>query len=167
MAITFEKGTRMKDPLYLKLRSVHRSMKARCYDPNKREYKHYGAKGVTVCDEWQSINGFLETIDSVDGWDRDKFLRGELDLDKDFKMAGNKLYSPDTCCFLERLRNTGYRPSRAREVIGLSPQGETFEFNNQAEFAREHGLDRGNLSKSLREQTLTKGWLFVYKENNK
>jgi len=31
-------------------------MKGRCYNPNLKEYKHYGGRGITVCDRW--INSF-------------------------------------------------------------------------------------------------------------
>jgi len=27
-------------------------MKSRCYNPNKSNYKNYGARGITVCDRW-------------------------------------------------------------------------------------------------------------------
>jgi len=37
-------------PLY----SVWRSMIKRCYHANRKDYKWYGAKGVTVCIEWKS-----------------------------------------------------------------------------------------------------------------
>ena len=33
------------------------SMKQRCNNQNKREYKHYGGRGIKVCDEW--ANSFL------------------------------------------------------------------------------------------------------------
>lgn len=33
-------------------------MLARCYNPNKKEYIHYGARGITVCDRWLGIYGF-------------------------------------------------------------------------------------------------------------
>ena len=36
---------------------IWRSMKTRCYNKNIKGYKWYGAKGITVCDEWK--NGFL------------------------------------------------------------------------------------------------------------
>lgn len=39
------------------------SMKARCNRPSCREYKWYGAKGVTVCERWQkSFEAFLEDM---------------------------------------------------------------------------------------------------------
>lgn len=28
------------------------NMKGRCHNPRNKSYKYYGAKGVTVCDEW-------------------------------------------------------------------------------------------------------------------
>ena len=33
-------------------------MKRRCLNPNKREYKWYGGRGITVCDEWQEFQPF-------------------------------------------------------------------------------------------------------------
>ena len=27
-------------------------MKQRCYNPNEKSYKWYGAKGIKICDEW-------------------------------------------------------------------------------------------------------------------
>ena len=27
-------------------------MKARCYNPNHPEYKNYGARGISICNEW-------------------------------------------------------------------------------------------------------------------
>ena len=40
------------------------SMIRRCYSPNNRSYKHYGAKGVRVCDRWRySFSNFLEDMD--------------------------------------------------------------------------------------------------------
>ena len=33
---------------------VRRGMISRCYQPNSGSYKNYGAKGITVCDEWRN-----------------------------------------------------------------------------------------------------------------
>lgn len=60
---------------------IFKAMKTRCYNKNSSWYKYYGAKGVTICDEWLSDsmkfilwaldNGYEEnlTIDriNVDG----------------------------------------------------------------------------------------------------
>ena len=35
-----------------KLNQVYVSMKQRCYNPKHDHYKFYGARGITICDEW-------------------------------------------------------------------------------------------------------------------
>ena len=57
---------------------IWRSMRQRCYNHNTINYKYYGAKGITVCDEWREsfeafyewavVNGYQEglTIDRID-----------------------------------------------------------------------------------------------------
>ena len=38
-------------------------MKARCYRENHKDYKHYGARGIFVCDEWvKSFERFLSDM---------------------------------------------------------------------------------------------------------
>lgn len=43
-----------------RLYSVWKSMKKRCENPNCKSYKWYGAKGVSVCDEWYDYSAFKE-----------------------------------------------------------------------------------------------------------
>jgi len=52
-------------------------MRARCYNPNDINYKNYGAKGITVCDQWRdNYDAFFAdmgecpeglTIERIDG----------------------------------------------------------------------------------------------------
>lgn len=35
------------------LYAVWNGMKGRCYNPNNHNYKRYGARGISVCDEWK------------------------------------------------------------------------------------------------------------------
>ena len=35
------------------------SMLSRCENPNDAAYKHYGGRGITICDEWHDINNFI------------------------------------------------------------------------------------------------------------
>jgi hypothetical protein len=39
--------------------NVWRCMKARCLNPSNSNYKNYGGRGITVCEEWLSFEGFL------------------------------------------------------------------------------------------------------------
>lgn len=84
---------------------VWRMMMRRCYDPKHHAYCNYGAKGVFVCDRWHVFKNFLEEIKKVEGYNEDLFKKGKLDLDKDKKSIGVKLYSLETCTFLNRSEN--------------------------------------------------------------
>lgn len=35
-----------------RLTIILNGMKYRCYNPSCKGYKNYGARGITVCDEW-------------------------------------------------------------------------------------------------------------------
>lgn len=41
---------------------VWASMHARCRNPNKREWKDYGGRGIKVCPEWNSFLVFLKDM---------------------------------------------------------------------------------------------------------
>jgi predicted RNA-binding Zn-ribbon protein involved in translation (DUF1610 family) len=79
-------------PLKIKARSYWRAMLQRCYDPNFLESKPT-YKGCRVCEEWLTLSNFLK-------WFEENYKEG-YELDKDL-LSGkeNKVYSPNTCCFL-------------------------------------------------------------------
>ena len=39
-----------------------RDMRNRCENPNNRNFKHYGLKGVAVCERWQRFENFLSDM---------------------------------------------------------------------------------------------------------
>lgn len=162
--IVFEKGQRTNiNPLYKKLRKVWEGMMDRCYKKEHRAYKNYGAKGVGVSVEWQTLNGFLESVDKVDGWNQELFLQGLITLDKDHKDRNNKLYSCDMCKFITLEENNKVKPNQQREVIGISPNGEKYNFFNQSEFARENSLRQSTIGDCLNGKVkFHKGWQFKY-----
>lgn len=66
-------------------------MFARCYDEaHNAKYSTY--KDCTVCDEWLLFSNFRL-------WMKTQIWEG-LELDKDILVIGNKVYSPETCCFI-------------------------------------------------------------------
>ena len=34
-------------------------MKVRCHNPKHRYFKHYGARGITICERWMAFENFL------------------------------------------------------------------------------------------------------------
>jgi hypothetical protein len=81
-------------PLY----SVWTDIKTRCYNKNRKEYKNYGGRGVTMSEEWRTdFKKFYDWAIEM-GWEKG------LEIDKDIKGDG-KLYSPFTCSIVSRIEN--------------------------------------------------------------
>ena len=145
-----------------------KNMISRCYNIADKQYKRYGEKGVTVCDRWLRFDYFLEDLFILDGYDRELFNDGLLQLDKDIKQfkKENKVYSKDTCCLVSAKNNSKYRVySIQKEFIAISPEGSIFNSMGIKEFCRDHGLTAPNVSRCLRGlDKQHKGWKFKYIE---
>lgn len=91
------------------------SMLVRAYSDNYHKDKP-SYKDVTVCEEWLNFQNFAEWFyhqefsEAKD--DKDKSYQ----LDKDILVKGNKVYSPETCCFVPQDINILFtRKNRIRE----------------------------------------------------
>jgi len=47
---------------YRRAKSSWHNMIVRCTNPKTRSYRDYGARGITVCDEWSSFSKFFEDM---------------------------------------------------------------------------------------------------------
>jgi len=55
--------TKIKSPSKHYLFGVYKGIKARCYNRKSANYKYYGAKGITMCNEWlESYEKFIDDI---------------------------------------------------------------------------------------------------------
>ena len=88
--------------IFKKVYFLWRNMMQRCYNENHPSYKYYGNKGVIVNERWHVFNNFIEDIDKINGFNIDKFLKGEIHLDKDLTILGNKEYSLEKCLFVTK-----------------------------------------------------------------
>ena len=85
-----------------RLYNVWNTMKQRCFNDNCKEYKDYGARGISMCDEWHHDFSAFEKWAVDNGYDPDA-PRGE--------------------CTIDRINNDGnYEPSNCR-IVSMKVQG--------------------------------------------
>ena len=75
------------------LHSVWSNMKSRILNINSEDYKNYGARGITICDEWK--NDFKSFYD----WSLANGYKKELTIDR---MNNNGNYEPINCRWVYR-----------------------------------------------------------------
>lgn len=70
-----------------RLYSIWVGMRVRCYNESRADYKHYGGRGIKICDEWNTYPVFYE-------WAMANGYSAELTIDR-INCDGN--YEPTNC----------------------------------------------------------------------
>ena len=81
-------------------------MRERCYNPRDISYHNYGARGITVCDEWRNSSRVFIDWAMANGW------RRGLQIDR-IDNDGN--YEPGNCRWVTRRRNM--RNCRTNRIV--------------------------------------------------
>lgn len=144
-------------PLY----NVWKSMKGRCYVKTNSSYKHYGARGITVCEEWK--NDFMNFYNwaLANGYDPNGKSR-EYTLDR-IDVNGN--YEPNNCRFVNMLIQANNKTDTKRHLVN----GEYLTIRETSEkygvdYKRLKGLhDKGmEIQEAITHQTII-GNQYTYK----
>jgi len=89
---------------------IRQSMLGRCFLPNHKNYKDYGGRGITVCEEWQEDFCIFYDWAIANGWKKG------YDLDRKDN-DGN--YEPSNCRFVNRkVSNRNTRRNRMYTAFG-------------------------------------------------
>mgnify|MGYP003453193077 CR=1 FL=1 len=128
----YENGKRVMCPYY----RTWKNMLERAYSDKLKEIQPT-YRGVTVCEEWHSFMRFRAWMVGQ-GWEG-------RHLDKDILLQGNKVYSPSTCVFVDRVVNnflTDCAASRGEWPLGVYWKEQSKKFvsqcNNPFSGKREH-----------------------------
>ena len=118
------------------MRDAWSMTKQRCHNPKCRDYKHYGGRGIRLCERWHTFENFLEDM----GIRPDGMTLERKDNDKD--------YSPGNCVWATRAEQA----ANTRCVVKVEWQGKTMTIS---EWERELGWKPGALKARLRRLSYT------------
>jgi hypothetical protein len=100
-------GPVSKHPVY----RVWSGMMSRCHNPKFRDFKHYGGRGIFVCDEWRASSRAFVAWAIKAGW------QAVLQIDRE---DNDGPYSPGNCRFVSRRVNMNNRRSTRRLPDGMA-----------------------------------------------
>ena len=94
-----------------RLHHIWKSMKQRCNDPKCKNYKNYGAKGISVCGEWNDFEVFAN-------WSFKNGYSDELTIDR---IDSNGNYEPSNCRWASyKIQENNRSSNRHIELNGIS-----------------------------------------------
>lgn len=106
---------------FLKSYMKWRGILNRCYNKINQE-KQPTYKGCTVTTEWHNYQIFAK-------WFEENYIEG-FELDKDILIKNNKVYSPETCCFVPKEINsmlTNRKSNKGKYPVGVNKRKCRFE----------------------------------------
>lgn len=124
-----------KHPLYV----VWNDIKARCYNIKDPNYKNYGGRGITICEEWKNNFATFYKWSILHGW------RKGLEIDR-IDNSDNKEYSSQNCRFVTKIINGN---NKRNNII--------FTYNNKSQTISQWERERFN-GKRIIKNRLKHGW---------
>jgi len=87
------------------------NMKMRCSNPSDTSFKHYGGRGIRVCEEWKELKNFAD-------WSFGNGYADNLELDR---KDNNGNYEPNNCRWItHKEQQYNKRTNRLLEFNGVT-----------------------------------------------
>lgn len=91
--------------------TVWKGMINRCYVENHKGFKHYGGRGISICEEWLKSPSVFVNWGLSNGWKK------HLQIDRE-NNDGN--YCPSNCRFVTRAINLANRRPYKKRILTLN-----------------------------------------------
>lgn len=118
-----------------KLKSIYGKMTSRCENENDNSYRYYGAKGISVCEEWHD---YLE----FERWSISHGYEEGLTIDR---IDPTDNYCPENCRWVNREFNSRFKSTtNVIEVNGIVMSGK--------QWSERLGLGINEINRKIRER---------------
>ena len=131
-----------------RLYSIWHGMKKRCSLEGETSYKHYGAKGIRVCEEWR------DSFESFRDWSLANGYNDQLTIDR---IDSNGDYEPANCRWTDWYGQARNRSNNVKvEYKGkMMTQGEVSELTGLSRqliyYRTKHGIDYDKPKRSVKQ----------------
>lgn len=123
-----------------RLYTIWNGIKKRCYNPNFENYKHYGGRGIEVCNEWKN------DFEVFASWAMDNGYTDELTIER---IDVNKNYCPENCKWITKTEQAkNKRTSRY------------FTYDGKTQILKDWCREVGLPYKAVHRRIFERGWSF-------
>lgn len=142
---------------YSKLYKAYTGLKQRCNNPNSIAYKHYGAKGIKISEEFNTFEKFYS-------WSMNNGYKEGYDI---HRLDSNKDYTPLNCKWIsheEHMKIHGQLNQRA--IVKIDPKTNQIikKYNSVSDAINEYG---SHIKEALNNPNLIRyGYKWKYEDEN-
>ena len=122
---------RTRHPLWV----IWHGMMQRCSNPNRKDYKYYGERGISVCDRWKTLRNFTDDMGPR------PTLKHSIDR---VDNSGN--YEPGNCRWATKTEQS----NNSRSALQITARGKT---QTLSAWARELGMSLSGLHRRWHTHT--------------
>jgi hypothetical protein len=112
------------------------NMKQRCTNPKNPKYHRYGARGITLCPEWMTIDGFSH-------WALNNGWQAGLTIDR---IDNDGPYSPHNCRWISQSSNSRKKSTTKLNLHDAALIRQRLNMGERTiDLAREYGVNIGTI----------------------